>query len=104
MNTGTVLWSPPADVRERTRIGDYLRWLKKTRSLDFTDYDALWSWSVTELEDFWQSVWDYFDVRSRSEPTMALIDRRMPGARWFSGATLNYAEHALRHAGEGLAI
>jgi acetoacetyl-CoA synthetase len=104
VNTGAVLWSPPADVRERTRIGDYLRWLERTRGLSFADYDALWSWSVTELEDFWQSVWDYFGVRAGSKPTAVLADRGMPGARWFVGATLNYAEHALRHAGEGPAV
>ena len=68
MNTGNVLWTPPPDVRERTRIGAYLAWLKETRGLDFADYDALWSWSVTELEAFWRSVWDYFDVHPLSLP------------------------------------
>ncbi len=104
MKTGTVLWSPPAEARERTRIGDYLRWLKETRNLDFDGYAPLWSWSVTELEGFWQSVWEYFDVHSGGKPTTVLTARRMPGARWFPGATVNYAEHALRHAGKGLAV
>ncbi|MDQ5871125.1 MAG: hypothetical protein M3547_02845, partial [Acidobacteriota bacterium] len=117
MKTGTVLWTPAADVRERARIGDYLRWLESNRGLSFADYHGLWSWSVTELEDFWQSVWDYFDVQllhlplgegrgegSRTRPTAALTDRRMPGAGWFPGAALNYAEHSLRHAGDGLAV
>ena len=104
MNSGAVLWNPAPDVRERTRIGDYLRWLKETRSLDFADYDALWRWSVTELEAFWESVWAYFGVLSPTPPTAVLAERRMPGARWFPGATLNYAEHALRQAGEGPAI
>ena len=104
MNTGAVLWTPPPDARERTRIGAYLRFLKETRGLDFADYGALWSWSVTELEAFWQSVWDYFEVRSGGEPSAVLSERRMPGARWFPGATVNYAEHALAHAGEGIAV
>jgi acetoacetyl-CoA synthetase len=104
VNTGAVLWTPPPDVRERTRIGAYLAWLKETRGLDFADYDSLWSWSVTELEAFWQSVWDYFDVRSAGKPSAVLPERRMPGARWFPGATLNYAAHALAQAGKGVAV
>ncbi|HVE66005.1 MAG TPA: acetoacetate--CoA ligase, partial [Thermoanaerobaculia bacterium] len=74
------------------------------RNLDFTDYDGLWKWSVTELDDFWRSVWDYFAVKSEGKPAPALAERRMPGARWFPGAALNYAEHALRHAGGGPAV
>jgi len=104
VNPGAVLWTPPSDVRQRTRIGDYLRWLKETRGLDFAGYEELWSWSVTELEGFWQSVWDYFDIQSRPEPAATLAERRMPGAQWFPGAELNYAAHALRGAGERLAV
>jgi acetoacetyl-CoA synthetase len=96
---GEVLWTPPADVRERSRIGDYLRWLQVNNNLDFADYDALWRWSVTDLSGFWRSIWDYFDVKSYSEPTATLSGDSMPGARWFPGATLNYAEHVLRMPG-----
>jgi acetoacetyl-CoA synthetase len=96
---GDVLWAPPADVRDRTRIGDYLRWLRVNRGLDFADYDALWQWSVTDLAGFWRSIWDYFEVIAHSEPVETLVDPAMPGARWFPGATLNYAEHVLRMPG-----
>ncbi|SDY72549.1 acetoacetyl-CoA synthetase [Micromonospora pattaloongensis] len=96
---GDVLWTPPADVRERSRIGHYLRWLRAERGLDFADYDALWRWSVTDLEAFWGSIWDYFDVIAHTPPQRALAGRAMPGARWFPGATLNYAEHVLRMPG-----
>jgi acetoacetyl-CoA synthetase len=96
---GDVLWAPPADVRERSRIGDYLRWLRDHRDLDFADYDALWRWSVTDLEAFWQSIWDYFEIIAHSPPTGVLATAAMPGARWFPGATLNYAEHVLRMPG-----
>ena len=54
--TGTVLWEPPADVRETTRIGAYLRWLERERGLRFADYAALWEWSVTDLPAFWRSA------------------------------------------------
>ncbi|WP_420117960.1 acetoacetate--CoA ligase [Micromonospora sp.] len=96
---GDVLWTPPADVRERSRIGGYLRWLREHRGLDFADYDALWQWSVTDLDAFWRSIWDYFAVVAHTPPTATLSDAAMPGARWFPGATLNYAENVLRMPG-----
>ncbi|MFG1952134.1 acetoacetate--CoA ligase [Micromonospora sp. NPDC048830] len=98
---GDVLWTPPADVRERSRIGDYLRWLGEHRGLNFPDYDALWRWSVTDLDAFWRSVWDWFDVVAHTPPTATLTDPAMPGTRWFPGATLNYAENVLRMPGLG---
>lgn len=91
-----TLWAPPADAREQTRIGQYMTWLEETRGLTFADYQALWRWSVDELEDFWASIFDYFDVITHSPPTAVLGSAQMPGAEWFPGATLNYAEHALR--------
>ena len=91
-----MMWSPPRDARERSRIGAYLTWLERERKLHFDDYRALQRWSVEDLPSFWQSVWDHFDVRSSSPQGPALADARMPGARWFPGARLNWAEHALR--------
>ncbi len=98
---GDVLWTPPADVRERSRIGAYLRWLREHRGLDFADYDELWRWSVTDLDAFWRSIWDHFEVVAHTPPTATLAERAMPGARWFPGATLNYAENVLRMPGRG---
>ena len=97
----TVLWMPPPDVRERTRIGAYLSWLEDERGLAFGDYDALLSWSMEDLQGFWSSVWEHFDVRSSTTPGPALNDAHMPGARWFPDARLNWAEHCLRLAGRG---
>ncbi|MFI6759063.1 acetoacetate--CoA ligase [Micromonospora sp. NPDC050417] len=94
-----VLWTPPADVRETTRIGDYLHWLRERRGLDFADYSALWEWSVTDLDGFWRSIWDYFEVIAHTPPTTTLHGDQMPGVAWFPGATLNYAEHVLRMPG-----
>jgi acetoacetyl-CoA synthetase len=94
-----VLWTPPADVRQATRIGDYLAWLERQRGLRFADYPGLWHWSVTDLAGFWSSIWEYFDVLSYTPPGPALAEPRLPGARWFPGATLNYAEHVLRMPG-----
>ncbi|MBL6275305.1 acetoacetate--CoA ligase [Micromonospora fiedleri] len=94
-----VLWTPPADVLQRSRIGAYLRWLAEHRGLEFADYDALWQWSVTDLDAFWRSIWDHFEVIAHTPPTATLSGRDMPGTRWFPGATLNYAQNVLRMPG-----
>ncbi|MDQ7907719.1 acetoacetate--CoA ligase [Phytohabitans sp. ZYX-F-186] len=99
MSEGTVLWTPPADVRDRSRIGDYLRWLREHRGLDFAGYAELWQWSVDDLPGFWRSIWDYFEIIAYDQPAAVLERQVMPGARWFPGATLNYAEHVLRMPG-----
>ena len=79
-------------------ITRYQRWLQQTRGLHFDSYDALWRWSVTDLEAFWASIWDYFDIQSPTPYRAVLEQPVMPGARWFAGAQLNYAQHLLRHA------
>jgi acetoacetyl-CoA synthetase len=99
--TGTVLWEPPADARETTRIGHYMSWLQREHGLRFADYAALWDWSVTDLPAFWRSIWDYFEIIAHDPPTDVLADASMPGAVWFPGATVNYAEHVLRMPGLG---
>jgi len=95
-----VLWAPPADVLTNSRIGHYLGWLEEHRGLKFGDYQQLWEWSVTDLDGFWSSIWDYFEVGPPVAP--ALAERAMPGARWFPTATLNYAAHMLRPGGRGV--
>jgi acetoacetyl-CoA synthetase len=97
--TGKVLWTPPADVLETSRMGRYLTWLRAERGVDKADYAALYDWSVTELSAFWRSIWDYFDIQAYAQPTAVLPDATMPGAKWFPGATLNWAEHVLRMPG-----
>lgn len=96
---GTLLWEPPVDIRDTSRIGRYLAWLEWERGLTFADYASLWEWSVTDLTAFWQSIWDFFDVIGHEPATAVLESAAMPGARWFPGATLNYAENVLRLPG-----
>jgi acetoacetyl-CoA synthetase len=93
---GTVLWQPSRATIDGAGITRYLRWLDDQKGLEFPDYESLWSWSVTELEGFWESIWEYFEVRSHTPYESVLQDRTMPGPVWFPGAKLNYAEHALR--------
>ena len=94
---GTILWEPGADVVSRANMTRYMQWLAAEKSLTFQDYNSLWQWSVTALEDFWQSLWEYFDIRASKRYSAVLTKRQMPGARWFTGAELNYAEHVFRH-------
>jgi len=76
----------------------YQNWLRDQRGLSFDTYDALWRWSVTDLDAFWQSIWDYMGIVSPTPHTAVLADDRMPGATWFPGAQVNYAREVLRHA------
>jgi acetoacetyl-CoA synthetase len=90
---GDVLWSPPADARERTELGRYLTWLETERGRRFEGYHDLWRWSISDLEGFWGSIWDFFEIRVHAPYERVLGSRTMPGAEWFPGARLNYAEH-----------
>ncbi len=81
-----------------TNLTQYLGWLEEKRGLRFADYAALWQWSTREPEAFWRSIADFFAVRFDRPATGVLSSRAMPGAHWFPGATLNYAEHALRES------
>ncbi len=95
------LWEPSAEAIERSQMTAYMRWLAAERGVEAGDYESLWRWSVENLEDFWQSIWDYFDVQSSGQWSKVLAERTMPGARWFEGAELNYAEHIFRGKDDG---
>jgi len=75
----------------------YQDWLRQHKGLTFDSYDALWRWSTTDLNAFWQSIWDYFDLRSPTPHQAALVKNTMPGAQWFTGAHVNYAQQVFRH-------
>ena len=89
------MWRPPADMRETTQIGRFLAWLERERGLHLADYPELHRWSVEDLDGFWSAIWEHFGVRSHTAYEGVLGRREMPGAEWFPGATLNYAEHAV---------
>jgi len=101
LEAGKLMWTPSPAFAQASQLAAYMDWLRRERGLDFPDYGSLWQWSVTEIETFWQSIVDYFDVRFDTPPTSVLSQRTMPGARWFEGATLNYVEQVFRHAGAG---
>jgi acetoacetyl-CoA synthetase len=111
-NDPKPLWEPSPERRERATITRYARWLRNERGVDvpYDDYEALWRWSVDDLDAFWASIWDFFEVESETPYERVIGRRDMPGAEWFPGARLNYAQHifrgkdddavALRHASE----
>ena len=95
MSEPELLRPVASDVRATTEIGRFLTWLERERGLTFASYEELHRWSVDDLEGFWSAVWEHFAVRGHSPYDAVLGLRGMPGAEWFPGATLNYAEHAL---------
>src|SRR3954454_11412999 len=90
-----VLWTPPADVWETTEIGRYVMWLERERGLSFASYEELQRWSVDDLAGFWESIWEFGGVKAHAPYSEVLSSAAMPGARWFPGARLNFAEHLI---------
>jgi acetoacetyl-CoA synthetase len=108
---GQIVWQPSRERIERSTLTRYGRWLEQTRGLAFASYAELWQWSVDDLESFWASIWEFCEIRASAPYERVLASAAMPGARWFPGARLNFAEHAFRdrapddvaivHAAEG---
>ncbi len=96
--TDKPIWTPSEQRINSARITDFRAWLTRTQGLHFEDYEDLWRWSVNDIERFWQSIFEYFPVITHSPYRQVLEARVMPGAKWFDGATLNYAEHLLAGA------
>jgi acetoacetyl-CoA synthetase len=98
---GDLLWTPGEALVKGSNIARFIRWLQDTRQLPVTDYDSLWRWSVTDVAGFWQALWEYFDIQSPTPWSSVLSHPQMPGARWFEGSSVNFAQHLLRHATPG---
>jgi acetoacetyl-CoA synthetase len=96
-----VVWTPSPERIASATITRYREWLNETRGLALEDYAALWQWSVDELEGFWASIWEFFEVEASEPYERVLTTREMPGARWFPGARLSYAEHVFRGRADG---
>ena len=105
-----IVWTPSAERIASATITRYREWLNETRGLRLQGYHDLWQWSVDELEAFWGSIWEFFEVEASAPYDRVLGRREMPGAQWFPGARLSYARHvfrdrddaevAIRHASE----
>ncbi len=82
--------------RPEARLSVFQRWLERERGLRFADYDSLWQWSVTDLEAFWQAIWDFHALESPTPHSAVLAEERRPGPRWFPGAQVNVTRQVLR--------
>ncbi|SNT52426.1 acetoacetate--CoA ligase [Rhodococcoides kyotonense] len=98
-------WTPSPDDIEGARITDFQRFVEREYGVTTAGYHELWEWSTRNIRSFWRAVWDYFEVRSDTEPTRVLAESSMPGAEWFPGVQLNYVDQVRRHSGnDGSAI
>lgn len=92
------LWEGSTSFKENSHLFSYQKWLAENHQLQFNTYEDIWQWSVTHISDFWESIWDYFNVMSHKPYESVLNMTTMPDFEWFHGAKLNYAEHIFRHA------
>ncbi|MEQ9309076.1 MAG: acetoacetate--CoA ligase [Balneolaceae bacterium] len=95
-NSEQILWSPSAEFIQESNLKTFERWLKEKKNLAFSSYHELWEWSNNEVENFWGILWEYFEICSHADSKKVLNSTKMPGVKWFEGATLNYAEHIFR--------
>ncbi len=93
---GEFLWEGDDAFKRTANPTALLGWLREKRGLDFADYEAMRAWSAADIEAFWAAIWDYFDIISETPYEAVLGRREMPGAEWFVGSRVNYAEHVLR--------
>ncbi len=91
------IWTPSRNVCRHAQIALYMDWLDREHGLRFQGYNALWRWSIDELDRFWRSIWDYFDIQSDSSVRCVLKNDAMPGAQWFPDTRLNYTAQAFKH-------
>jgi acetoacetyl-CoA synthetase len=93
---GDLMWTPSPEWVAEANITKFGDWLGRTRQLQFADYQAMRRWSVEHLDNFWEAIWEYFDVQTSSPYKCVLARREMPGAEWFPGARINYASCIFR--------
>jgi acetoacetyl-CoA synthetase len=91
-----VLWQPSPERVENATLTRYQRWLETRLGRSFSGYDELWRWSVDDIDAFWASIWDFFEIEPARPHDQVLGRREMPGAEWFPGAQLSYPEHVFR--------
>src|SRR5690606_19622653 len=99
-----ALWYPSDKRLASTRLTDWQQWVVREYGIKAENYQQWHQWSVESREQFWDSIARYFDVKFHQQPSALLGRDEMPGAEWFPGATLNFAEHLLRHRSEKAAL
>ncbi|MGY9038100.1 MAG: acetoacetate--CoA ligase [Rhodobacterales bacterium] len=92
-----ILWTPTKERADASTMAEFERFLNDKRGLTFDDYNAMWDWSVTDLDGFWSAIWEYFDVQASAPYTTVMAKRQMPGAEWCPGAMLNFTDQIMKH-------
>lgn len=95
-----IIWQPDPEAMSESRIAHFTKFVEDRHHIELPTYRDLHRWSVTQLDEFWQAVWDFFSVSSTSEPGPPIADLRMPSTSWFPHARLNYVDHVLRHGND----
>jgi len=101
MKSNRQLWSPSVSFIQQSNLTRYVEWLQKEKDIKFENYPALWQWSVDNPAAFWESIWQYFGIKSYTPYRKIMSEDGMPHTKWFEGATLNYAEHVFRNKTTG---
>ncbi len=96
MSNPKRLWQPTQLEIDQSNLASYMQWLNTHKNLTFKDYQVLWEWSVQHIEEFWESLWAYFNIISSTPYQQVMSSHQMPGVQWFTGAKVNYAEHVFR--------
>ena len=93
-----VLWRPSEERVNSSSMKKYMNWLHENHSLEFSSYDEFWNWSINDLNFFWQTIWDYFELKSETKFDKIIEEEKMPGACWFPGASINFVDEIFRYA------
>ncbi|MEE9371714.1 MAG: acetoacetate--CoA ligase [Saprospiraceae bacterium] len=91
------LWEPAWYFIQNSNLKNFENWLKESKSLHFEDYNAIWRWSITNVDVFWTCILEYYDVQYSGSYSQPLSTEKMPGVKWFEGIELSYGQHLLRH-------
>ena len=100
----TPIWIPSPDRINNSNFKRYFSFLKTHFNKEFSEYNELYSWSITEIEEFWSSIWEYSGIINSKSYHSVLNKRIMPGADWFEGSRLNFAENLLRYRDDRIAL
>lgn len=92
-----ILWTPTQERYDASTMAAFERYLKDKRNLSFGDYNAMWKWSVDDLEGFWSAIWEFFEVEASQTYSTMLASQEMPGAQWCPGAMLNFTDQIMKH-------
>lgn len=102
---GKIMYQPSVEQIERSQMFEFKEYINGRHGINLENYQDLHGWSVNQIPDFWEAVWSYFDIIHSESYTQIVDDvSKMPGAKWFNGARLNFAENLLRHRDDKIAL